>query len=116
MDKLSALHFEGTYMTDNNPQQTIIDALERVEHPAIATTLLHLGILRDHVAADDLTVKLTLMLPFPSIPDNIRNYMVQSLAAAAQSAGGRLVEVQQGLMNDEERQKFLTIEQQNWRG
>ena len=103
-------------MTDNNTKQIIIDALESVEHPAIATTLLHLGILRDHVVANDLTVKLTLMLPFPSIPDNIRDYMVNSLAAAAQSAGGQLVAVKQGLMNDEERQNFLTIEQQNWRG
>ncbi|MCA9934533.1 MAG: metal-sulfur cluster biosynthetic enzyme [Ardenticatenaceae bacterium] len=103
-------------MTDNNIKQNIIDALESVEHPAIATTLRHLGILRDHVVTDDLTVKLTLMLPFPNIPDNIRDYMVNSLAAAAQSAGGQLVEVKQGLMNDEERQSFLTIEQQNWRG
>ncbi len=103
-------------MTDNDKKQNIIDALESVEHPAIATTLLHLGILRDHVVADDLTVTLTLMLPFPSIPDNVRDYMVNSLAAAAQSAGGQLVQVKQGLMNDEERQTFLTIEQQNWRG
>jgi metal-sulfur cluster biosynthetic enzyme len=103
-------------MTDNNSKQNIIDALESVEHPAIATTLLHLGILRDHVVADDQTVTLTLMLPFSSIPDNIRDYMVNSLAAAARSAGGQLVAVRQGLMNDNERQNFLLIEQQNWRG
>ncbi len=103
-------------MTDNNSKQNIIDALESVEHPAIATTLLHLGILRDHVVADDQTVTLTLMLPFSTVPDNIRDYMVNSLAAAAQSAGGQLVAVRQSLMNDEERQNFLIIEQQNWRG
>lgn len=103
-------------MTDNNTRQSIINALESVEHPAIAATLLHLGILRDHAVADDLTVTLTLMLPFPSIPDNIRDYMVNSLAAAAQSAGGQLVAVRQGVMNGPERQNFLSIEQQNWRG
>lgn len=103
-------------MIDNNSKQHILDALESVEHPAIATTLLHLGILRDHVVADDQTVTLTLMLPFSSVPDNIRDYMVHSLAAAAQSAGGQLVAVKQGLMNDAERQNFLIIEQQNWRG
>ena len=103
-------------MIDNNIKQNITHALEQVEHPAIAATLLHLGILRDHIVADDQTVTLTLLLPFPNIPENIRNYMVNSLAAAAQSAGGQLVAVRQGVMNDAERQNFLTIEQQNWRG
>ncbi len=102
-------------MSDNS-KQNIINALESVEHPSIAATLLHLGILRDPVVADDHKATLTLALPFPNIPDSIRDHMVNSLAVAAQSAGGQLVEVNVGLMNDEERQNFLSIEQQNWRG
>jgi metal-sulfur cluster biosynthetic enzyme len=103
-------------MSDNNTNQNIIDALESVEHPSIAATLLNLGILRDLAVADDQKVMLTLALPFPNIPDNIRDYMVTSRAAAAQSGGGQLLEVNLALMNDEERQNFLTTEQQNWRG
>ena len=103
-------------MTNYNTRQNILDALESVEHPSIAATLLNLGILRDHAVADDQKATLTLALPFPNIPDSIRDYMVNSLAAAAQSGGGQLVEVNLALMNDEERQNFLTIEQQNWRG
>jgi len=57
-----------------------------------------------------------MVLPFPSIPDNVRDYMVNSLAAAAQSAGGELAKVNLAVMNEAERQNFLTKEQQNWRG
>ncbi len=103
-------------MSDNNANQNIIDALESVEHPAIAASLLNLGILRNLAVVDDQKATLTLALPFPNIPDNVRDHMVNSLAAAAQSGGGQLVEVNLALMNDEERQTFLSIEQQNWRG
>lgn len=96
-------------------QQNIINALESVEHPSIAATLLHLGILRDHVVTDEAKATLTLALPFPTVPDSIRNYMVNSLAAAAQSAGGELVEVRLTIMDDAERQRFLMIEEENWR-
>lgn len=100
----------------NHTEQKIIAALESVEHLSIAATLLDLGMLRDYSVADDQKVSLTLALPFPNIPDNVRDYMLNSLAAAVQSAGGELVEVRLALMTDDERQKFLMIEEQNWRG
>jgi metal-sulfur cluster biosynthetic enzyme len=103
-------------MSNTNNPQNIIELLEKVEHPAIATTLLNLGMLRDIEVISDGKVALTIVLPFPSIPDNIRDYMVNSLAVAAQSAGGELTKVNLALMNEEERQNFLTIEHQNWRG
>lgn len=59
---------------------------------------------------------LSMILPFPNIPDNGRDYMVNSLATAAQIAGGELTKVQLASMNDEELQNFLAKEQQNWRG
>jgi metal-sulfur cluster biosynthetic enzyme len=103
-------------MSDSNDQQKILAALEQVEHPAIATTLLDLGILRDPQVSAAGEVSLTLVLPFPNIPEAIRNYMVGSLAAAAQSAGGELAEVRLAVMNQEELQAFLAKEQQHWRG
>ncbi|MEA3334948.1 MAG: iron-sulfur cluster assembly protein [Chloroflexota bacterium] len=103
-------------MSDINTNQKVIEAIERVEHPSIATTLLDLGMLRDIEVSSDKKVALTMVLPFPSIPDNVRDYMVNSLATAIQSSGGELVTVNLAVMNEEERQNFLTIEQQNWRG
>ncbi|MEA1976878.1 MAG: iron-sulfur cluster assembly protein [Chloroflexota bacterium] len=96
--------------------QNVMEALEKVEHPAIATTLLDLGMLREVVVSPKGQTNLTLVLPFPSIPENVRNYMVNSLSAAVGSAGGELVKANVALMNEVERQDFLAKEQQNWRG
>jgi len=96
--------------------QTIIDSLETVEHPAIAATLLDLGMLRDIAVTSDFKAILTMVLPFPSIPNNVRSYMVSSLTAAAKSTGGELTKVNIAVMDEAERQNFLTKEQQNWRG
>ena len=103
-------------MSNTNNSQNIIELLEKVEHPAIATTLLYLGMLRDIEVTSDGKVAITMVLPFPNIPDNVRDLMVNSLAAAAQSASGELTKVNLALMNEEERQNFLTIEHQYWRG
>jgi metal-sulfur cluster biosynthetic enzyme len=103
-------------MSDSHRHQTILAAIERVEHPAIATTLLDLGIVRDTQVSPDGKVTLTLAVPFPNIPDHIRDYMLNSLAAAAQSAGGELIGVRLMVMNEGDLQHFLTKEQQHWRG
>ena len=96
--------------------QNVMDTLEKVEHSAIATSLSDLGMLRDVVISPEGQASLTLVLPFPGIPENVRNYMVNSLSAAVVSAGGELVTANVDLMNDVERQDFLEKEQQNWRG
>jgi len=103
-------------MTNTNNSQNIIDALEKVEHPSIAATLLDLGMLRDVEVTSDGKATLTIILPFPGIPENVRDYMINSLKAAAKSAGGELNKVEIAVMNEAERQNFLTKEQQNWRG
>jgi metal-sulfur cluster biosynthetic enzyme len=103
-------------MSDSHRHQTILAAIERVEHPAIATTLWDLGIVRDTRVSPDGRVTLSLVLPFPNVPDHIRDYMVNSLAAAAQSARGELIGVRLMVMNEADLQHFLTKEQQHWRG
>jgi hypothetical protein len=103
-------------MFDINSSQNIIEVLEKVEHPAIAATLLDLGMLCDHEVAIDGQVSLTLVLPFPSVPTNVRDHLISSLALAAISAGGELAKVDLALMGEDEVQTFLAIEQENWRG
>ena len=96
--------------------QNVMETLGKVEHPAIATSLMYLGMLRDVAISPEGQTSLTLVLPFPSIPENVRNYMVNSLSAAVVSAGGELVNVDVALMDDVERRDFLAMEQQKWRG
>ena len=103
-------------MNDSHNNQKILAAIENVEHPAIATTLTNLGMIRDTRVSLDGNATLTLVLPFSRIPDTVRDFIVNSLAAAARSAGGELTEVKLTVMNDEERQNFLTKEQRHWRG
>lgn len=94
----------------------IIESLEKVEHPSISATLLDLGMLRDVKVTSEGKVSFTMVLPFPNIPENVRNYILNSLVNAAQTAGGELEKTDLAIMGDEERRNFLSIEQQNWRG
>ena len=104
-------------MKMNGQENTVIqEAIGKVEHPAIATTLLDLGMLKDITVTPDGKVALALVLPLPNIPDNIRGFLIKSLESAAQSAGGELATVKLALMNEEERQNFLKKEQLYWRG
>ena len=103
-------------MNDKNILKRIIESLEKVEHPSISATLLELGMLRDMEVTPEEKVSFTIVLPFPNIPENVRNYMINSLANAAKTAGGELEKTELAIMNDKERQNFLSIEQQNWRG
>lgn len=103
-------------MTNTTLEEKILAALQKVEHPAIATTLQDLGILGETEIDAEGNVIFTLVLPFPNIPDNVRDMMVNQLAAAAQSAGGQVTKVRVGIMDDVARQTFLEKEQQNWRG
>jgi len=95
--------------------QDIHQALGKVEHPAISATLQDLGMLKNVTVTTDGKVTFTLVLPFPNIPDNIRDYLINALATAAQSAGGEISGVNLNLMNEEDSQLFLKKEQENWR-
>lgn len=97
-------------------QIAIMEAINNVEHPAIAASLVDLGMVRDvEYRPDDQGVTLTLALPFPNIVEQVRDYMVNSLYLAIRDAGGELTSVNLALMTDDERQTFLQIEQANWR-
>ena len=104
-------------MIENVTENTIHEAIQHVEHPAIASSLVDLGMIRDVVYNnEDNTVSLTLVLPVLTIPQNVRDYMVNSLHQALKSVDVELTGVNLVQMTEEERQVFLELEQQNWRG
>jgi len=104
-------------MIENVTENSIHEAIQQVEHPAIASSLVDLGMIRDVVyTSEDKTVSLTLVLPVLTIPQNVRDYMVNSLYQALKSVHVELTGVNLVQMTEEERQVFLELEQQNWRG
>ena len=104
-------------MIENVTENSIHLAIQQVEHPAIASSLVDLGLIRDVIyTSEDNTVSLTLVLPVLTIPQNVRDYMVNSLYQALKSVHVELTGVNLVQMTEEERQVFLELEQQNWRG
>ena len=104
-------------MNGVDKQDKVYQAIQQVEHPAIASPLVDLGMIRDiSYSPDENTVSLTLVLPVMGIPQNVRDYMVNSLYQAAKSAGSELTNVSLAEMTDGERQVFFVKEKENWRG
>ena len=95
--------------------QEVMEAINKVEHPEIAMTLVDLGMVRD-INIEGQKVTLTLVLPFLGIPEAVRNYMINSLYKAVQEQGYELVKVYIAQMTEEERQAFFQKERAHWRG
>jgi metal-sulfur cluster biosynthetic enzyme len=99
-----------------NDQETIQQAINSVEHPEIAASLVDLGMVRDiEFTPEGNGVSFTLVVPFFGIPETVRDYMVGSLYRAIQDAGGELQKVSLAEMTETERQTFFQKEQTLWR-
>ena len=94
--------------------QDVQEAIGKVTHPAISRTLVDLGMIKD-VGLRGSEVRLKLVLPILNIPAPVKDYLVNSLREAVAALSARL-EVEIAQMNDEERQVFLAMEQESWKG
>jgi ATP-binding protein involved in chromosome partitioning len=99
-------------MDKNISEESIRNMLEKVKHPAIDRSLLDLGIIKK-IAIEDGKVAITMALPFPNIP--IIDQLISSIREPIDKLGIK-IEVKQTIMNQDELQKFLTIEQEGWKG
>ena len=99
-------------MSKNISLKKIKKILNSVKHPAINSTLYDLGILKDINLKDGKAV-ITLAFPHPSIP--IKDLLI-GLVKNPLVDLGLAVDVETIVMNEEELQKFLALEQENWRG
>ena len=92
----------------------VIQSLENIQHPAIATSLINLGILQD-IDFDEENKKVTAIFvwPFANIP--IRDKIIDSVRAPLKQMGLDL-EFKERVMNEEEKEKFLELEKRYWRG
>jgi len=99
-------------MVENISEEEIRKVVAQIKHPAIDHTLVDLGIVRNFVVKDD---KVIITLSFPSLNIPIKDYLMRSMRETIEKLGAK-VEVKLTVMNQEELQKFLTMEQEGWKG
>lgn len=101
-------------MIRNISKEDVSQAVGQVMHPAISRSLVDLGMAKD-ITLEHGKVTLTLALPFLDIPVSIKDYLVNSLRKAVTDLGAE-AEVRITGMNQEEREAFLAMEQESWKG
>jgi ATP-binding protein involved in chromosome partitioning len=101
-------------MVNNISLKNVQEAIGEVTHPAISRTLVDLGMIKD-VRLHGTEARLTLVLPILSIPAPVKDYLANSLREAVAALGVQL-EVEIAQMNEEERQAFLVMEKESWKG
>ena len=102
-------------MTDTGiTLQDIRQAISNVKHPAINSSLIELGMVKDIILKDK-NVTLTFLVPFIGVPERIKNRLIDSLRQPISNMGFT-VAVNIETMNEEEREPFLAMEERNWNG
>ena len=101
-------------MAKDISEEDVRHAIGQVMHPAISRSLVELGMVKDVTLAHG-KVTLTLALPILGIPSSIKDYLVNGLRKAVTDLGAE-AEVRITEMNEEERQAFLAMEQESWKG
>jgi len=102
-------------MENNNLTMTkeiVLNTLSKVEHPAIRYSLIKLGIVTD-VELTGNKVKLAFAFPFPNIP--IADFLIQSVNNPLKQLGLEL-EYTIRVMNEDEKNLFLQLEAEAWKG
>jgi len=101
-------------MTDKISREDVLKVLENVEHPEIGETLINLGMIID-AAVQDKTVKVAMALPGLSIPDEVRNILVESIRKPIEELGLK-IEMEYFLMTPEVRDNFMAAARAKWKG
>lgn len=92
--------------------ENVINAISTVEHPAINYSLIKLGIVKD-IELNGESVILSFVFPFPGIP--IADQLISSIEKPINELGLKLEYIVR-VMNDEERNTFLQLEAEAWKG
>jgi len=93
-------------------RKKIEEILTKIKHPAINRNLVDLGIIRDFSVKGD-KVKIIFAFPSPNVP--IKEQIIQSVREPIEKTGLSF-KAETTVMNQEELQKFLTLEKKNWKG
>jgi len=89
-------------------------AIEKVEHPEIAATLIELGMIQDLMVEGN-TVRVAMALPTLGIPEIVQKMLVDSIRKPLEELG-LTMEVEFFEMTDEAKNKFFALARSNWKG
>ena len=93
-------------------KEIVLNALVKVEHPAIRHSLIELGIVTDVKLTGNM-VKVVFAFPFPNIP--IADMLIDSISQPVQSLGLEF-DYTIRVMTQEEKTRFLQLETEAWKG
>nr|QNO54816.1 hypothetical protein ENONAMDD_00007 [Methanosarcinales archaeon ANME-1 ERB7] len=101
-------------MAKGKSEEDIRQVVAEIKHPAIDRTLVDLGVVKEITVTGN-KVLVTMALPFPGIPTQVRDYLVNSVVEQIKKMDVE-VKVDVTIMNQEELQAFLDMEQESWKG
>ena len=101
-------------MANEKSEEDIRQVVAEIKHPAIDRTLVDLGVVKE-ITVKGNKVLVTMALPFPGIPTQVKDYLVNSVVEQIKKLDVE-VEVDLTIMNQEELQAFLDMEQESWKG
>lgn len=101
-------------MAKEKSEEDIRQVVAEIKHPAIDRTLVDLGVVKE-ITVKGNKVLVTMALPFPGIPTQVKDYLVNSVVEQIKKMDVE-VEVELTIMNQEELQAFLAMEQESWKG
>lgn len=101
-------------MAKEKSEEEIRQVVAEIKHPAIDRTLVDLGVVKE-ITVKGNKVLVTMALPFPGIPTQVKDYLVNSVVEQIKKLDVE-VEVDVTIMNQEELQAFLDMEQESWKG
>ncbi len=101
-------------MAKGKSEEDIRQVVAEIKHPAIDRTLVDLGVVKEITVTGN-KVLVTMALPFPGIPTQVKDYLVNSVVEQIKKLDVE-VEVDVTIMNQEELQAFLDMEQESWKG
>ena len=97
-------------MTADISEEEVQELVGQVKHPAINLSLVELGIVRD-ITVEGNKVFLTFAFPFPNIP--IKGMLIKSVRDPLEEMGA-ILEVKETVMDQNQLQRFLALEKDNW--
>ena len=95
-------------------RETVLSALQKIEHPEISLSLADLGMIID-VALGGKTVRVALALPKLDIPAAVYEALTNRVKESLQKTG---LDIQPEYfeMTSKNRERFFTLARANWKG